>query len=524
MILALRTDDQSSEPRPERPAPCFHGGAFFEAIGDEFDCLERRDRVINADVLDAWFPPAPGVTAALREHLPWLVRTSPPAGCEGLLRMIGRLRGLDARCLVPGAGSSDLIFRVLRHWLNPASRVLILDPTYGEYAHVLERVVGCSVPRLHLTREIGYRPDLDQLAETMRAGYDLVVLVNPNSPTGQHVRREDLQPILQRIPEGTRVWVDETYVEYAGTDQSLETFAQRAENVVVCKSMSKVYALSGARVAYLCAALRTAAELRAITPPWCIGLPAQVAAVRALQAGAYYAGRYAETRRLRAQLAAALSALRLDVIPGVANFLLCHLPAHGPDAASVVKDCRRHGRRTRSTCAGKATDCGRRPSNWSQARIVTASWWTGNGGTTPNAPCLCRTHSGAATPCGKSRKRKARGHCQRADYENQDRGLVAESAPIACRTAVKQVCAFRPRQRASDGPSLGLRSGPRHDCGLDDHRAAVSFQRHLATGHQYRHHDYHIPHGLSYSEHPESRQRSDATEAGRIAPRHRGRA
>jgi len=40
-----------------KPAACFHGGAFFEAIGAEFDHLERRHRIINADVLDAWFPP-----------------------------------------------------------------------------------------------------------------------------------------------------------------------------------------------------------------------------------------------------------------------------------------------------------------------------------------------------------------------------------------------------------------------------------------------------------------------------------
>jgi hypothetical protein len=66
-----------------KPAECFHGGAFFDAIGDEFDQLHRSASIINADVLDAWFPPSPRVVAALEEHLPWLMRTSPPAACEG---------------------------------------------------------------------------------------------------------------------------------------------------------------------------------------------------------------------------------------------------------------------------------------------------------------------------------------------------------------------------------------------------------------------------------------------------------
>jgi hypothetical protein len=49
------------------PAGCYHGGAFWDAIGDEFDTLERSQKVTNADVLDAWFPPAPGVITALQQ-------------------------------------------------------------------------------------------------------------------------------------------------------------------------------------------------------------------------------------------------------------------------------------------------------------------------------------------------------------------------------------------------------------------------------------------------------------------------
>jgi len=114
-----------------RPAPCFHGGAFFKAIGERFETLERNRDIIAADVLDAWFPPSPRVTAALAEHLPWLLRTSPPTAGEGLVQTIAETRGVAMESILPGAGSSALIFLALRHWLNSSSRVLILDPTYG---------------------------------------------------------------------------------------------------------------------------------------------------------------------------------------------------------------------------------------------------------------------------------------------------------------------------------------------------------------------------------------------------------
>lgn len=327
-----------------KPAACFHGGAFFDAIGVEFDHLERRDKIINADVLDAWFPPSPRVTAALEQDLPWLLRTSPPAGCEGMIRAIARARGVSVKNILPAAGSSDAIFLALRYWLTSSSRVLLLDPTYGEYAHVLENVIGCQVDRFTLERQENYRINLEQFREVTGRGYDLIVLVNPNSPTGQHVPRAELEEILRGLPERTLVWIDETYVEYAGAGESLERFAADSRNVVVCKSMSKVYGLSGARAAFLCGPRERINDLRAITPPWAVSLLAQVAAVAALQDPEYYRARYAETHALREALAAELSGFAgWQIIPGVANFLLCQLPECGPDAATVVKRCRTRG-------------------------------------------------------------------------------------------------------------------------------------------------------------------------------------
>ena len=87
----------------------------------------------------------------------------------------------------------------------------------------------------------------------------------------------------------------------------------------MCKSMPKVYALSGLRAAYLCAA------------------------AAALQDPAYYAGRYRETHILREALAHSLLRFGWEITPGRANFLLAHLPAEGPDAARLADDCRTRG-------------------------------------------------------------------------------------------------------------------------------------------------------------------------------------
>ncbi|MGH7222729.1 MAG: histidinol-phosphate aminotransferase family protein, partial [Gemmataceae bacterium] len=166
---------------PFSPSPgCFHGGAGLEMIGDEFEHLDRIGEAISADVLDAWFPPSPRVLAALREHLPWMIHTAPPVLADGLARVIARTRGVGPENILTGAGSSQLIHLAFRHWLTSASHVLILDPMYGEYAHVLEQIIRCSVTRLPLSRTEGYVLDPARLLTVLAVPHDLIVLVNPN--------------------------------------------------------------------------------------------------------------------------------------------------------------------------------------------------------------------------------------------------------------------------------------------------------------------------------------------------------
>jgi histidinol-phosphate/aromatic aminotransferase/cobyric acid decarboxylase-like protein len=339
-------------PGPAAGDGCHHGGASFDAIGVSFDALERRDRIVVADVLDAWFPPAPGAVCALARDADWIARSSPPVDAAGLVSAIAAARSVPRDAVVVGAGSSDLVFRAFGRWLAPGSRVLLLDPTYGEYAHVVERVIGARADRFALSAADGWRLDVDRLASVLRGGrYDLAVLVNPNNPTGALADPNALREALLAAPASTRIWVDEAYLEYAGgSAPSLEGFAASRSNVTVVKSLSKVYALSGLRAAYLVTDPAVAADLRRWTPPWPVSLPAQVAAVRALADPEYYALRWKETASLRADLAGALradlaGALRglAEVTPSVANFVLLTLPRDGLSAPELAARCRTDG-------------------------------------------------------------------------------------------------------------------------------------------------------------------------------------
>ena len=302
----------------------FPWGKSFEAIGEDFRRLDRAGDIINADVLDAWFDASPCVLSKLQQYLPFLVRTSPPVYASGLVMAIARARGIPPECILTGAGSSDLIFSCLPRLACRLQRVMILDPMYGEYRHVIETVLSAQTIRFELHKEEDFRIDTDRLIESVRRhGPDLLVLVNPNSPTGQCLPRSEVVRLIDSIPVSTWIVVDETYIEYAGREESLEGEAKKRAGLLVFKSMSKTYALSGMRVGYLVAVPSTVRDLAKWIPPWSVSLPAQLAAVEALGDEAYYMARYVETRTLREELSRNLSRNpHIATYPSTTNFVL----------------------------------------------------------------------------------------------------------------------------------------------------------------------------------------------------------
>jgi len=300
--------------------------------------------VVPADVLDAWFPPAPSVVEALRKNVVDLCRTSPEVHAGPLTRAISMARRIPEDCIVAGAGSSALIYMALP-LLADGRVALVLDPTYGEYANLL---APNRVERLRLNKANSYLLDPANLQDCS-AG--LVILVNPNSPTGQFIPRKLLEPVVRELAERKLVWIDETYIEYAGPDESLEQLACQNPNVVVCKSMSKVYALSGLRVAYLVAHPTRVARFTALRPPWAVSLPAQVCGAAALLESSYYATRYNETADLRSSLGREVESIGLNVTMGVINCILVHLPEGGATAREVAISCATHQVFLRDACS-----------------------------------------------------------------------------------------------------------------------------------------------------------------------------
>ncbi|MEK6961334.1 MAG: histidinol-phosphate transaminase [Nanoarchaeota archaeon] len=309
----------------------FHGGSSFDAIGSGFESLGSKEDIVRADVCDAPYDPCPEVIKVLKENLPWLVRNSPPIEPDGLVKAISQERCIPTDQIYVGAGSTR-ICHLLLETLDVKSAA-VLDPMYNEYRRVLQDKLGLIVFPVFQDAKDGFRIDPEMIIHAAK-DCGLVTIVNPNNPTGQYLKALQIETILQSIPMDTRFLVDEAYVECIG--ESVERLVPKYSNLIVMKTLSKSYALSGLRVGYLVADPCLVAKLKEKTPPWSISTPGILAAITAVRNQSYVNCAIKTAKEDARILMGELSSAGVEVMPSATYFFLVKLP-RGRAAKEVCK-------------------------------------------------------------------------------------------------------------------------------------------------------------------------------------------
>ncbi|HOV13757.1 MAG TPA: histidinol-phosphate transaminase, partial [Spirochaetota bacterium] len=322
---------------------CFHGGEYINNSLEILENPEKLEEIITADVLDAWFPPSPKVLEVLNKNLSLLIKTSPPVDGRFVEEKIASVRNMSKDNILVGSGSSDLIFQSFLHLLNDKSKVLLLDPSYGEYAHILKNVIKCGFDRFFLEESDSFCLNIEKFGEILTKNYHMVVIINPNNPTGNLIDKISLKNIVEKTDKNTIFWIDETYIDYVGKSYSLEELTKTHKNIIICKSLSKIFAFSGLRAAYLCSSTDIISKLRSITPPWQLSFLAQVAIFQAIDDYSYYQKKYEETSELREDFVNELSKIKnINIISHGANFILCKITDDMIKLVDLIDYCKNH--------------------------------------------------------------------------------------------------------------------------------------------------------------------------------------
>jgi histidinol-phosphate aminotransferase len=285
--------------------------------------VERLCRLHNNENL---LGPSPAALEAMARVSGNEAASYPSGDAYYLRRALAELHGKDPEQFVPGNGVCEIIPNLVRAFCERGDNILTADKTFalyewsGQSSGVETRLIPLH-PTEHCFDELALLEAIDRRSK-------LLFLCNPNNPTGKYWPREKLVRFLDAIGGRLIVVLDEAYAEYVEREDyasGLELLREY-DNLVVLRSFSKIYGLSGLRVGYACAAERVLTPLRSASVVYSVNRLAQGAAVAALRDTAHLRATRTMTEQAKTFVLARLAKLGLPAIHGEGNFLIARVP------------------------------------------------------------------------------------------------------------------------------------------------------------------------------------------------------
>lgn len=238
---------------------------------------------------------------------------------QALARYLGH--GLTEENVWAANGSNEVLQQILQAFGGPGRRLLSFPPTYSMYPLLAsgtdtEYVTGARSSDFSLTAEAAARAVRETAA-------NIVILCSPNNPTGTALGLDVVEAVYEAGDEyNTMVIVDEAYAEFAhtGTPSALELLQGR-ERLIVSRTMSKAFALAGARVGYLAAAPEVTDALRLVRLPYHLSAITQATAVAALDHADALLANVEDIKGQRDRIVSELTDMGLRPAPSDSNFV-----------------------------------------------------------------------------------------------------------------------------------------------------------------------------------------------------------
>ena len=227
--------------------------------------------------------------------------------------------GADSDEVLLTNGVDEAIHLICEAYLEPGDEVCIAVPTFSMY-EIFVAATGARVVSVPATENFAF--PAEGLRRQINSSTRLIVIANPNNPTGAAASLEDLVLIAESAPNAALL-VDEAYFEFHG--ETLLREWRTRPNVFVARTFSKAYGLAGLRIGVLCGNREQMSAVRRVASPYNVNSVALACLPEALADGAYVQQYVEDVRAGRKQLQGALESLAIPYWPSSANFVLMRL-------------------------------------------------------------------------------------------------------------------------------------------------------------------------------------------------------
>lgn len=266
------------------------------------------------------FPPLPGVAEVVAEGTAALNRY-PDAPARGLRRALAERHGVGPDEVVIGNGSGELIMLAGQALLDPGTTVVHAEPSFALYPH-LAAAAGADSVAVPLAGDLGH--DLDAMAAAVDERTRLVIVCNPNNPTGVYRSADEIERFVDGLPEDVAILVDEAYYDFVDRRDAGRTMSMARErpNLLVTRTFSKAHGLCGLRVGYGVGGASWIDAIDRVRQPFNTNALAQAAALESLRHPAELDRRVRAVVAERVRVESELSATTWAFTPSQANFIL----------------------------------------------------------------------------------------------------------------------------------------------------------------------------------------------------------
>ena len=240
--------------------------------------------------------------------------------------------GVTADRVTVGAGSVGLLQQLALTYLDRGDEVAFCWPSFEAYPQFAGLVEAAQISP-PLRRQTF---DLDALADAVTPDTKLVLIANPNNPTGTIVGTDEIAALVERVPPTCLVVVDEAYAEFVTDPRITDSMAllDRYPNVLVLRTFSKAHALAALRIGYAIGHPDVIAALDRTLVPFVVNGLGQHAAIASLAAVDEMRERVAVVVAERTSVAAALRRSGWGVPEPQGNFVWLPAGARRPRSAS----------------------------------------------------------------------------------------------------------------------------------------------------------------------------------------------
>src|SRR5215211_2231606 len=227
------------------------------------------------------FPPHPAVVEAISRAAADVNRYPDP-DARALRRAIADHHETDPARIAVSNGSCEILLAAALALCEPGDEILFAWPSFSIYPYLAPL---CGAREIRVPLGEGYVHDLDAMLEEVTAATQLLIVCNPNNPTGTHIPAEQIAAFVESVPSRTTVILDEAYIEYQTNDDPDTTLDLLAKhpNVVLLRTFSKCHGLAGLRVGYALCSPQFRAAVDAVRQPFSVNSLAQAAATEAVR-------------------------------------------------------------------------------------------------------------------------------------------------------------------------------------------------------------------------------------------------